>query len=170
LAQTQGERAHTAVFYSINNSLQGPKGLSFGNLLINRVVGELASELPSLKTFVTLSPAPGFAAWLANSEIFGAAELATDLEAGAWLHDAEEAELLRHRLGALAATYFREPKGRKGAPRDPVARFHLGNGAAAWRANWPADRSDGALTRAHEAFMRDGTVATGAPLQAVLSR
>lgn len=181
------EDATTAVFYSINNTLDGLKGVSFGNFLIKQVVAELAAELPALNTFVTLSPAPGFAAWLASGEDPEAAELADELDLGAWLNDADEAARLKPKVEAMAARYFTKARTRSGAPRDPVARFHLGNGAAAWRVNWPGDRSDGALTRAHglminylyeparieaqhEAFIRDGTIATGAPLAAVLSR
>ena len=181
------ENATTAVFYSINNTLQGLKGVSFGNFLIKQVVAELAAELPALKTFVTLSPAPGFAAWLSGSDDPKAAELAAALDLGAWLTDKDEAARLKPQVEAMAARYFTEARTRSGAPRDPVARFHLGNGAAAWRVNWPGDRSDGAVSRAHglminylyeparieaqhEAFVRDGTIATGAPLDAALSR
>ena len=186
-AHDLAEDADTAVFYSINNTLAGLKGVSFGNFLIKQVVAELASELPALTTFVTLSPAPGFAGWLTSGADPQASALAEELELGAWINDAEEAERLKPQVEALAARYFTEAKARSGAPRDPVARFHLGNGAAAWRVNWPGDRSDGAVKRAHglminylyepaaieaqhEAFVRDGTIATGAPLDAVLSR
>ncbi|NHF74416.1 malonyl-CoA decarboxylase [Paracoccus xiamenensis] len=184
--QPEVEDATTAVFYSINNTLQGLKGVSFGNFLIKQVVAELASELPSLKTFVTLSPAPGFAAWLASGDDPQAAELAAELDLGAWLTDKDEAARLKPQVDAMAARYFTQARTKSGAPRDPVARFHLGNGAAAWRVNWPGDLSDGAINRAHglminylyeparieaqhEAFVRDGTIATGAPLAAVLS-
>jgi malonyl-CoA decarboxylase len=177
--------ANTAVFYSINNTLAGLKGVSFGNFLIKQVVSELAAELPSIKTFVTLSPAPGFAAWLKGAADPRAAQLSAELENGAWVNDAAAAKRLKPAVEALAAAYFTKAKSKSGAPLDPVARFHLGNGAAAWRVNWPADLSDGALRRAHglminylyepdaieaqhEAFVRDGRVATGAPLRAVL--
>lgn len=179
--------ADTAVFYSINNTLPGLKGVSFGNFLIKQVVTELAAELPSLNTFVTLSPAPGFASWLASGEDRRGAGLAAELERKEWMRDEKAAADLKPQVEALAATYFTKAKGRSGVPRDPVARFHLGNGAAAWRVNWPADLSEGALKRAHglminylyepaeieaqhEAFVRDGTVATGEPLAAVLNR
>ncbi len=181
------EDADTAVFYSINNTLAGLKGVSFGNFLIKQVVAELAAELPSLTTYVTLSPAPGFAGWLSGVKEPEAVKLAEELDQGAWLMDAAEAERLKPQVEALAARYFTEVRSKSGAPRDPVARFHLGNGAAAWRVNWPGDRSDGAVKRAHglminylyepaaieaqhEAFVRDGTIATGAPLAAILSR
>ena len=58
------KEATTAVFYSISNCQQGLRGVSFGNFLIKQVVEELSRELPGLQTFVTLSPAPGFAGWL----------------------------------------------------------------------------------------------------------
>ncbi|MFD1881566.1 malonyl-CoA decarboxylase domain-containing protein [Paracoccus pacificus] len=183
----QAEDADTAVFYSINNTLQGLKGVSFGNFLIKQVVSELAAELPALKTFVTLSPAPGFANWLAANKDKRAAALSEQLKQVAWQSDPAEIDRLKPEVEALAAAYFTAAKDRTGAPRDPVARFHLGNGAAAWRVNWPADLSETAMKRAHgvminylyepgaieaqhEAFVRDGTIATGAPLKDVLAR
>ena len=60
------QRATTAVFYSISNCQEGLRGVSFGNFLIKHVVEELKRELPGLSTFVTLSPVPGFARWLAR--------------------------------------------------------------------------------------------------------
>lgn len=181
------EDADTAVFYSINNSLPGLKGVSFGNLLIKQVVAVLQAELPQLKTFVTLSPAPTFGAWLARETDPAAVALRGELEQGGWQSDPAAADRLRPEVEAAAARYFTEARSRRGAPYDPVARFHLGNGAAAWRVNWPADLAPGAIKRAHglminylydpaaietqhEAFMRDGTIATGAPLAAVLAR
>lgn len=181
------EDATTAVFYSINNTLAGLKGVSFGNFLIKQVVAELAVDLPSLKTFVTLSPAPGFAAWLQSGDDPRGVELATELKSGAWLTDPDAAAHLKPKVEALAARYFTAAKTTSGVPSDPVARFHLGNGAAAWRVNWPADLSPRAVARAyglminylyepakieaqHEAFVRDGIITTGAPLAAVLKR
>ena len=181
------EDADTAVFYSINNTLAGLKGISFGNFLIKQVVAELAIELPSLKTFVTLSPAPGFANWLAAEEDPQAVEVAAELAKGTWRNDPAEVERLKPKVDAVAAHYFIKAKGTGGMPVDPVARFHLGNGAAAWRVNWPGDLSDGAIKRAHglminylyepaaiesqhEAYIRDGTIATGKPLAKVMSR
>ncbi len=179
--------ADTAVFYSINNSLRGLKGVSFGNLLIKQVVAVLQAELPELRTFVTLSPAPGFAGWLARQDGAAAEKLRKALEQGDWQGDPAAADRLRPDVEAMAAQYFTRARARSGAPADPVARFHLGNGAAAWRVNWPADLAPGAVKNAHglminylydpaaietqhEAFVRDGTVATGAPLAEVLNR
>ena len=52
------------MFYSISNTQKGLAGVSFGNFLIKQVVEDLKAELPNVKTFVTLSPVPAFAAWL----------------------------------------------------------------------------------------------------------
>lgn len=181
--EAQGpEPADTAVFYSINNSLAGLKGVSFGNFLIKQVVAQLMADLPHLRRFVTLSPVPGFAAWLARQE--EAAELRDQL-AGDWARDPQAVEALRPQVMAWAARYIVEAKGRGGQPADPVARFHLGNGACAHRLNWPADFAPSALANAHglminylyeldriedrhEAFVRDGTVAHGSQLEAAL--
>ena len=160
--------ATTAVFYSISNCQPGLRGVSFGNFLIKQVVEELSRELPSLTTFVTLSPVPGFAAWLSKSG--NAAPLEPD-----WHLDAGAAERSRAELLPLAAAYFLAAKGPGGKPVDPVARFHLGNGARLERLNWLGDTSPKGLREAHglmvnylydlrfieanhEAFANEGTV------------
>ncbi len=130
------EAARTAVFYSISNCEDGLRGVSFGNFLIKQVVEELQREFESLRTFVTLSPAPGFRRW-ARAELAdgtgslsdGQRDLLEDLEAAT---GAELATLLEARAASLAAVgarYLVEAKHTKGVPVDPVARFHLGNGA-----------------------------------------
>lgn len=107
----------TAVFYSISNCQKGLKGVSFGNLLIKQVVAELSAELPQLDTFVTLSPMPGFSRWLAqNDRLPRAARVLTGTATD------EEVE-------AMAAYYLLHARTDDGEPLDPVARFHLGNGA-----------------------------------------
>lgn len=112
----------TAVFYSISNCQAGLAGISFGNLLIKNVVAELSRELPTLTTFVTLSPIPGLRTWLQQRADAG--------EAGvkALLDDPQPAA-----LSAQTARYLLLAKDAKGRPLDPVARFHLGNGAEAHR-------------------------------------
>lgn len=179
--------ADTAVFYSINNSLKGLKGISFGNFLIKQVVASSAEEIPGLKTFVTLSPAPTFAAWLNAQKEPRCVELAAALRARTWLEDSDLVQSLRPEVEAVAARYFVTARDAKGRPPDPVARFHLGNGASAWRINWPGDLSERALERAHglminylyepaaieaqhEAFVRDGVVAHGPLLADALER
>ena len=155
----------TAVFYSISNCQEGLRGISFGNFLIKQVVEELARETPSLKTFVTLSPAPGFAAWLAAQlarpehdllsrkdravlqvlqDPSWADEPDADLESGS-----EDHEEIKHLILALAAHYFLEARAANGRTPDPVARFHLGNGARLERINWRADLSQKGVREAH---------------------
>jgi malonyl-CoA decarboxylase len=139
------EKARTAVFYSISNCQEGLAGVSFGNFLIKRVVEELRRELPRLDQFVTLSPAPGFMKWLVKSAESPAGPLEPSsletLQARDWVDDADKAEGLRQALEPLAAHYFLKAKNAAGRPLDPVARFHLGNGARLERINWLGDIS-----------------------------
>lgn len=124
------DRADTAVFYSISNCQAGLAGISFGNLLIKNVVAELSRELPNLATFVTLSPIPGLRAWLDERAAAGE-ETVQRL-----LADPQPAALM-----AQTARYLLRSRDHKGRPRDPVARFHLGNGAEAHRIIPGADTS-----------------------------
>ena len=71
--------ASTAAFYSISATQKGLAGVSFGNFLIKQVAEDLKAELPGVRTFVTLSPVPGFAAWLARER---AAEASDALDPG----------------------------------------------------------------------------------------
>jgi len=116
-------KARTAVFYSISNCQDGLAGISFGNSLIKQVAADLAADLPSLKTFVTLSPIPGLTKWLR--------------EHGIAIADADEKE-----LRSLAAHYLLSAKRPDGQPLDPVARFHLGNGAQVHAVHAEADTSE----------------------------
>jgi malonyl-CoA decarboxylase len=147
--------ADCAIFYSITNCQDGLRGTSFGNLLIKQVAEELKREFPHLKTFATLSPVPGFRRWLMQSETqvklsLGAeaeqrlALLASIEEAG-W-HTGEVPEPLQKLLMRLCAWYLTQAKG-NGEPLDPVARFHLGNGAALERLNWLGDTSASGMQR-----------------------
>jgi malonyl-CoA decarboxylase len=192
--------ATTAVFYSISNCQEGLRGISFGNFLIKQVVEELRRDLPGLKTFVTLSPVPGFRAWLtrAAKEGEGAvvkalpaefrAALSADGASGdvnSILDDAGQAEALREPLRALCAHYLVREKGRGTRPLDPVARFHLGNGARLERVHWNADPSAngrrqslglmvnylydlGEIERNHEAFAATGLVAASSSVSRLL--
>ena len=176
--------ATTAVFYSISNTQKGLGGVSFGNFLIKQVVENLKRELPNLKTFVTLSPVPGFARWLERER---KAEKSACLDAVAketlvlvdetgWNSDPEKVERVRAVLQPAAAYYFLKAKDSKGRPIDPVARFHLGNGARLERLNFLGDVSSKGLKQSHgfmvnylyaldeieknhEAFAEKGTVA-----------
>lgn len=149
--------ATTAVFYSISNCQPGLRGVSLGNFLIKNVVDVLSQQFPRLKVFCTLSPIPGFVPWLlpllkepeaerhkplqkalkaVARELGGdAAKIASDpKEAIARLAP------LREPLTRLCATYLQRGDG--GEPtQDPVARFHLNNGANLERINWLADTS-----------------------------
>ena len=139
--------ARTAVFYSISNCQQGLAGISFGNFLIKQVVEELRRDLPRLDTFVTLSPIPGFGRWLRSQHVLGE-ELAALADDPAWPDSHDEAERLRKILEPLAAAYLLAGKTATGRPLDPVARFHLGNGARLERLNWLGDTSRKGLAEA----------------------
>ena len=148
------ERADTAIFYSITNTLYGLRGISFGNFLIKQVVDDLARDLPNLKQFATLSPMPGLLAWLArrpeeawleSAEHQALAALgiegggvAAALAQDGWRGRQGLVEALEAPLVRAAARYLVERNG-AGLPLDPVARFHLGNGARIERLNWLAD-------------------------------
>ncbi|GBU14845.1 hypothetical protein AwPolaro_02230 [Polaromonas sp.] len=160
-------KATTAIFYSISNTQPGLRGVSFGDSLIKRVVETLKEEFPKLKVFATLSPIPGFRSWLGKN----AASLLARL-------DAKESAALRLAIGVdtLAASHFlaaldspltlaeksplrqlllqgaahylgREMKDQR--PLDPVARFHLSNGARIERLNWAADPSAKGLKQSY---------------------
>ena len=149
--------ADTAVFYSISNCQPGLANISFGNSLIKQVVSDLAAEPTGLTTFVTLSPIPGLTKWLAH-------------ENHAW--DCDQPGQMK----ALAADYLLNAKAQDGLPVDPVARFHLGNGAIIHAVHADADisengrsQSGGAMvnylydlrdvSQNHEAFVSNKNVA-----------
>lgn len=159
------EDADTAVFYSISNCQGGLAGISFGNSLIKQVVSDLARDLPGLSTFVTLSPIPSLNRWLTNA----AAE--------APVPDAGTDQ-------ALAAHYLLEAKRPDGTPFDPVARFHLGNGAMVHAVHALADTSENGLKQSngtmvnylydltkispnHEQFVAEKTVVASAAVKAL---
>ena len=156
-APMPAEAADTAVFYSISNTQKGLKGVSFGHFLIKQVAEELKRELPGLKTFVTLSPVPGFARWLArerdleHSRYFNAdAKTALSLlDDPTWHEDAAASSRLHDALISAAAAYFLQAKSPNGRPVDPVARFHLGNGARLEQLNFLGDLSAKGLAQAH---------------------
>ena len=158
--------ADTAIFYSISNAQRGLDGISFGNFLIKMVVEKLSLESPNLKTFATLSPIPGFANWLneqlelSHKDLLKPADRKNLVKYTKQTVDASilkdlipkldgigdnnhqqlfkdlEAPLIR-----LAAEYLCYAKNRRGKAKDPVAHFHLSNGASVFRLNWAADTS-----------------------------
>jgi malonyl-CoA decarboxylase len=153
----QPEKARVAVFYSISNCQRGLAGVSFGNFLIKQVVEEICRELPRLATFVTLSPAPNFARWLArelkteSSAVINESDRAalSLIERPHWWTDPEIFSKLEGPMLRAAAYYYARAKTPTGLPVDAVARFHLGNGARLERINWLADTSDKAIEQAH---------------------
>jgi malonyl-CoA decarboxylase len=184
-------RADTAIFYSITNCQQGLRGVSFGNLLIKQVVEELRRRLPRVHQFATLSPVPGFGAWLTNVQgelkrvARGSAMLETlsRLKAADWHRDAQAAPALKPLLMQLCACYLLQSAG-EGEPADPVARFHLGNGARMERLNWLADVSEQGMRRSaglmvnyvydpddveknHEAYVKEHRIVASHDLRAL---
>jgi malonyl-CoA decarboxylase len=147
----------TAVFYSISNCQEGLRGISFGNFLIKQVAEDLVKEVPSLRTFVTLSPVPGFAKWLASVEAkddpallpLADRPILKRLGQPKWPQRADDAGVLKATMLPLAAEYFLRARTPDGQVVDPVARFHLGNGARLERINWLGDLSDKGLREAH---------------------
>lgn len=133
--------ADTAVFYSISNSQRGLSGISLGNFLIKRVVRELTQKLENLKHFVTLSPIPGFVKWLkhalkeGNHPILKQHQITERTITSFWNLPPDKMEELRPVLMTLCARYLvLEKRGEK--CKDPVANFHLTNGAYLYRINW----------------------------------
>ena len=139
--------ADCAMFYSITNCQEGLRGISFGNQLIKQVVEDLKDEFPHIKRFATLSPIPGFHRWLGTAPLAGTdAELVARLADPAW-HLSELPEPLQTLLMRLCAYYLVRAKSGL-EPLDPVARFHLGNGAVLERLNWMGDTSESGMQRA----------------------
>ena len=144
-------KATTATFYSISNCQTGLRGVSFGNFLIKQVAEDLAHEIPGLKTFVTLSPVPGLTRWMnaqAEQDPAGRAAQALGLtSAEGWHLDDEVTAKAEPLIKGLAADYFLNAKRSDGQPLDPVARFHLGNGAMLRQIDWLGDVSPKGLAQ-----------------------
>jgi len=159
LPVTDPRDADSAVFYSISSTQPGLRGVSFGGFLIKRVVESLLAEFPSLETFATLSPVPGFRRWLdqhlqsgtdallseRNRAAFAALARSRDGDGGDEATDEVAVDratsaALENVLVPLCARYLVNEK-RDGMPIDPVARFHFGNGARLDRIDWLANAS-----------------------------
>jgi malonyl-CoA decarboxylase len=154
------DAANCAMFYSITNCQDGLRGISFGNFLIKQVAQDLRAELPRLRRFATLSPIPGFRDWLdAQRERLQAGprggelrELFERLDGAVTLADwarGEVGALAERMLMPLCAQYLVHARrgGSSGEPLDPVARFHLSNGAVLERLNWLGDTSAAGMQR-----------------------
>ena len=193
----------TAIFYSISNCQRGLTGISFGDFLIKRVVDQLAAELPHLKTYATLSPIPGFRAWLEKRLAEQGDAILTPSERKAldtlpgesapkslqrlvaknsWHRDDAQSQAVRAPLVRLAARYLLTEKTAAGRALDPVAHFHLSNGARVEQIDWRADLSPKGLQQSygmminylyrldaieanHEAYSGEGKVASSSALQ-----
>ena len=197
--------ADTAVFYSISNTQKGLRGISFGNLLLKRVIEDFRHDLPRLQVFATLSPLPGFRKWLDQALAEGRAilpeaemakfaavlghpqpgtALADALARPEWLTDARFGGALRELLEKLCARYLLLEKSGD-QPLDPVAQFHLNNGARVSHLFWLADPSPRGMRQSyglmasyrydlaeveenHERFLRDGQIAAARRVQRLL--
>lgn len=195
--------ASMAVFYSISNCQRGLAGVSFGNFLIKQVAKELATELPNLKSFRTLSPVPGFIRWVESQleahspqhrdldspasdahalieHLRIAKRISTQLDEDADLNELEQLQL-------LVAHYLTLEKRSDLQPMDPVARFHLGNGASLDAVLPGADVSGKGLAQSsgvmvsylydlnkivenHEAYANEREVITSASIKALFNK
>ena len=196
---TDLKKATTAIFYSISNTQGGLRGVGFGDSLIKRVVETLKDEFPKLKVFATLSPIPGFRAWLGKNAATmldrlddkSRAQLAQTLKCEVptpkHLLDGADAALaldakspVRKTLLQCAAHYL-AVQWHDGKPLDPVARFHLSNGARVERLNWAGDPSTKGLKQScglmvnylydlkrldkHRALLAQGKIAVSADIE-----
>ena len=163
----QTSQYKVAAFYSISNCEPGLRGVSMGNFLIKRVAEQLHAEFPGIKTFVTLSPIPGFIDWVtagadisdekAGIQLKPALRLAReqsletlDLASRSWAerlsagwHPDTASGKEKAALLCLASIYL--ALGSAGRNGNPVAKFHLGNGAKLYQINWAGDLSKNGL-------------------------
>ena len=145
------------MFYSISNCQRGLTGVTFGHFLIKQVAEEISREIPNISTFVTLSPVPGFAEWLARerqreqSKVLDGEERAAlaTLDSQGWWQLPESRDVVRDPLMRAAGYYFLHARNSRRTPLDPVARFHLGNGARLEQVNWLADTSSRGLAQSY---------------------
>ncbi len=202
--RTEAGEADSAIFYSISNCHRGLAGVSLGDFLIKSVAEQLSAELPDLQHFATLSPLPGFRRWLeralaADAITIHQAELddtglADPTEATGLLAelvagpvpggDDPRLDRIRPLLLRLGAQYLLEERRGDGA-LDPVARFHLSNGASIGRLNWWANPSAAGwerglgmmvnyryrlrdIERNHDRYVEDGTVTADDGLRRLL--
>ena len=200
--------ADTAIFYSISNAQKGLAGISFGNFLIKRVAESLSAEFKGLKTFATLSPVPGFMKWLSKTLAEGDPKLLTDSERKAlsasvgkktgakgtlklllgdpgWHRNQIASEALHAPLMRLCARFLIKEKGLNKQALDPVAHFHLSNGAGMEKINWRGDLSPRGISNSagiminylydlsrfednHEAYTSTGKIKASSDLRGLL--
>jgi len=193
----EDSEATMAVFYSISNCQKGLAGVSFGNFLIKQVAKELSRQFPTLKTFQTLSPVPGFMRWVDASLEKDDGHVSEDVKETTQLEELRAVRELvnekttslsepqRKQMQALVAHYLVNEKRSDFQPLDPVARFHLGNGASLDAILPEADASSKALNQSagamvsyrydldkvednHEAFANEQRVVVSSDVEEVL--
>ncbi|WP_135075729.1 malonyl-CoA decarboxylase [Terasakiella sp. SH-1] len=196
--------ADTAIFYSISNAQAGLAGISFGNFLIKKVVGNLSQELPNLRNFATLSPIPGFRRWLDKVLAEGDSTLLLTQEREAlktasgqkgakgglksllaqkgWHENDQAHDALKGPLMRLCVRYLTQAKRKGTRTLDPVAHFHLTNGARMERLNWLGDISEKGMKQSaglminylyklkeiesnHEAYSGDGKIKSSSQIK-----
>ena len=190
--------AEWAIFYSITNCQEGLRGVPFGSFLIKQVVEDVSKDFPRIRKFATVSPVPGFRRWLAEKadalsrspKLAPFASALAKLDDPEWMHqyiqdESLHAELERH-LSSLCAYYLLHAKQGQ-EPLDPVARFHLKNGALLERINWLGDTSAAGLQRSagfsanyvyklpdvernHELYVREHKVRASREIEALAKR
>ena len=202
---TDVNESDTAIFYSISNAQKGLAGISFGNFLIKRVVDKLSREMSNIEHFSTLSPIPNFRIWLdpqlakGNESLLlereikelrkisaneNSAQGLLELLEGEWYKDIKVAEKLKAILLRLVTHYLVNEK-KKITALDPVAHFHLTNGARIKRINWLGDISSKGLKQSaglmvnyyydldkiddnHEDYVTEGKIATSRTVRSYL--
>lgn len=200
--------ADSAIFYSISSTQKGLRGISFGNFLIKRVAKELSAEFPNLKNYVTLSPIPKFSEWLKNfpsekykdlitaSETknlqkFSKSKQIKNILLGVldtnWHENQNISNALQKPLMRLCAQYLINTKKMNNIAFDPVAHFHLMNGAKIQRINWLGDTSEKGLKQSagimvnyyyklnkiivnHENYFNEGKVSTSKETRSCLKK
>jgi malonyl-CoA decarboxylase len=188
------ESAEWAIFYSITNCQEGLRGVPFGSFLIKQVVEDVSKEFPRIKKFATVSPIPGFRKWLsektaalqASPKLAPFAAAVAKLDNPQWMEETGLAAELERCLVPMAAYYLTHAKHNQ-EPLDPVARFHLKNGARLERINWLGDTSASGLQRSagltanyvyklpdvernHELYVREHKVRASREIEALAKR
>jgi len=188
------QTAEWAVFYSITNCQEGLRGVPFGSFLIKQVVEDLSKEFPRIKKFATLSPVPGFRKWLSEKaaalqaipKLAPFANVVAMLDNPQWMEDEALRAELQRSLMPLAAYYLLHARQNR-EPLDPVARFHLKNGARLERINWLGDTSASGLHRSsgltanyvyklpdvernHELYVREHKVTSSREIETLAKR
>jgi malonyl-CoA decarboxylase len=178
------ETADHAMFYSITNCQEGLRGVPFGSFLIKQVVEDLGREFPRIRKFATVSPVPGFREWLESKAQLG--DLRAKLDQPGWWENRELSEAVQKELVPWCARYLLHAKNER-EPLDPVARFHLRNGARLERINWLGDISSAGMQRSagimvnylyrladleknHESYTRDYHVVAASEIESLSKR